>query len=77
VGGIAITVAVAPNTTIAIPYNGGIVDLVLNQQVRAGNGISNAAGTVNALHLSVLNGSGLLTLEVVVASAHFDAHTGL
>ena len=74
--GVAVTVAIGPNSTIRVPFNGGVVDLILNQQSTSGNGTTDTSGTVNALHLYVLNGSGLVTLEVIVASAHCDAHTG-
>jgi hypothetical protein len=64
---------VAPNTTISVPPQPyGIVSLVLNEQT-VSNGAKDTSGTVNAIHLKVLNG-GLVTLEVIVTSAHSDAH---
>ena len=76
IGGVLINANVTPNSYIAVPYNGSVVDLVLNEQAKSGNGTTDTAGTVDALHLYVLNGSGLVTLEAVIASAHCDAHTG-
>jgi uncharacterized repeat protein (TIGR01451 family) len=66
---------VTPNTTIAIPQpNGSLVLVILNEQIRSGNGTTDTSGTVNAIHVWVLNNSGIVTVEVIVASAHSDAH---
>ncbi len=75
IGGIVIPVNIAPNTTLSVPFNGSVVDLILNQQ-SVSNGPQDTTGTVSALHLYVLNHSGLVSLEVILASAHCDAHTG-
>lgn len=65
----------SPNTTIAIPQpNGNLVLIVLNEQVINTNGTSDTEGTVNAIHAYVFNDSGALEGEVIVASAHSDAH---
>jgi hypothetical protein len=74
VGGITVNVNVAPNTTINVPSGGGLVRVVLNEQVVNTNGTTDTEGTVNAIHVYVFNGSGLFNGEVIVASAHSDAH---
>ncbi|MEA2971854.1 MAG: hypothetical protein QOG82_312 [Actinomycetota bacterium] len=74
VGGVTVNVNVAPNTTINVPSGGGLVRVVLNEQVVNSNGTTDTEGTVNAIHVSVFNGSGLFSGEVIVASAHSDAH---
>ena len=65
---------VAPNTTFAIPSGGGTILLILNEQIKGGNGTKDTEGTVNAIHAYILNGSNVVTAEVIVASAHSDAH---
>lgn len=64
-----------PNTTIAIPRpDGELLLVVLNEQVTNSNGTTDTEGTVNAIHAYVFNNSGVLEGEVIVASAHSDAH---
>jgi hypothetical protein len=64
-----------PNTTIAIPQpDGDLVLVVLNEQTSNSNGTTDTEGTVNAIHAFVFNNSGALEGEVIVASAHSDAH---
>jgi len=65
-----------PNQVINIPMGGEIVHLVLNEQAQVGNGTTDTSGTVNAIHLQVFNSVGALKTDVVVASAHSDAHMG-
>jgi uncharacterized repeat protein (TIGR01451 family) len=65
-----------PNQVINIPMGGEIVHLVLNEQFLIGNGTTDTEGTVNAIHLQVFNAVGALKTDVVVASAHSDAHLG-
>ena len=74
VGGVTVNVNLAPNTTINVPSGGGLVRVVLNEQVVNSNGTTDTEGTVNAIHVYVFNGSGLFSGEVIVASAHSDAH---
>lgn len=77
VAGQSITGPVPPNTTLAIPQpDGTLVTVVLNEQrvVTTADG-RHTEGTVNAVHVYVAKGSALLT-EVVVSSAHSDAHRG-
>ncbi len=67
-------IPIAPNTTIAIPQaDGSLLLVVLNEQVSSGDGVNNTQGTVNAIHVRVLRGTSLET-EVIIASAHCDAH---
>jgi hypothetical protein len=64
-----------PNTTIAIPQpNGELLFVVLNEQVVNTDGKNNTEGTVNAIHAYLFKDSGALEAEVIVASAHSDAH---
>jgi len=66
-----------PNQVINIPQaDGSLVHIVLNEQIRDGNGTTDTAGTVNAIHVQVFNAVRALTTDVVVASAHSDAHQG-
>ncbi|MGH3715409.1 MAG: choice-of-anchor P family protein [Micromonosporaceae bacterium] len=75
VNGNPIAASPPPNTTIAIPQPGGeLVLIVLNEQVVNTNGTTDTDGTVNAIHAYVFNNSGALEGEVIVASAHSDAH---
>ncbi|HEX7277574.1 MAG TPA: choice-of-anchor P family protein, partial [Acidimicrobiales bacterium] len=74
VNGITINLPVRPNTTIAIPQGGGIILVILNEQTVGGNGTKDTFGTVNGVHVKVLNASNVVTAEVIVASAHSDAH---
>ena len=74
VGTVNVVAQPAPNTTISIPSGGGLVRVVLNEQVVNSNGTTDTEGTVNAIHVYVFNGSGLFSGEVIVASAHSDAH---
>lgn len=74
VGGVTVAANPAPNTTISVPSGGGLVRVVLNEQVTNSNGTTDTEGTVNAIHVYVFSGSGLFSGEVIVASAHSDAH---
>jgi uncharacterized repeat protein (TIGR01451 family) len=76
VGGTPINAPVAPNTTLIelLPGTGEIVRIVLNEQILNGDGTNNTSGTVNAIHAWVLKDSGVVEAEVIVASAHSDAH---
>jgi len=65
-----------PNQVINIPMGGEIAHLVLNEQFLIGNGTTDTEGTVNAIHLQVFNAVGALKTDVVVTSAHSDAHLG-
>lgn len=74
VGSVLIPVQPAPNTSISVPSSGGLIRVVLNEQVSNTNGTTDTEGTVNAIHLYAFDGSGLFTGEVIVSSAHSDAH---
>jgi hypothetical protein len=58
----------APNTTIPIP---GVGSVILNEQIRSGDGVYSTALTVNMIHV-VLNGT--LNGDIIVASAHSDVN---
>ncbi len=76
VGGILIDPDVPANTVINLPNpGGGIISVTINEQVENGDGTDNTTGTINAIHVRVLTGTALET-EVIVASAHSDAHRG-
>lgn len=67
---------IPPNTTINLPNpGGGIISIVLNEQIENGDGTANTEGTINAVHVRVLSTTGLAT-EVIAVSAHSDAHKG-
>ena len=76
VGGLPITVAAAPNTTI--PLLDGFLkigDIVLNEQIYAGDGVKTSAVQVNMLHVRIKDGGvllsgALLKGDIVVGSAH-------
>ncbi|MGQ0521766.1 MAG: choice-of-anchor P family protein [Actinomycetota bacterium] len=73
VAGIPVLLPVTPNTTVSVPLDGGgILLVILNEQSISGNA-KDTEGTVNAVHAYVLRG-GLVELEVIVSSAHSDAH---
>ena len=64
----------SPNTQFVVPLGGNtLVSVIVNEQVKSGNNSTDTAGTVNALHARVFVGN-VLTGEVIVASAHSDAH---
>lgn len=66
---------VAPSSHLVVDLGAlGYVSVVLNEQVvNTGSG-SDTEGTVNAIHARVYTPGGLLQGEVIVASAHSDAH---
>jgi uncharacterized repeat protein (TIGR01451 family) len=76
IGGTPIDVPVEPNTTLIelLPGTGEIVVIVLNEQITNTDGTKNTSGTVNAIHAWVLKDSGVVDAEVIVASAHSEAH---
>lgn len=61
VNGTQFTTDVAPNTRIDIPLVGYVV---LNEQIRSGDGVSSSSIRVNMIHVRLLNGS-----EVILGSA--------
>jgi uncharacterized repeat protein (TIGR01451 family) len=66
-----------PNQVINIlPPDGSLIHIVLNEQITGGNGTTDTEGTVNAIHITVFNALQALTTDVIVASAHSDAHVG-
>jgi uncharacterized repeat protein (TIGR01451 family) len=65
---------IKPNTTIAIPQpDGSLILVILNEQIIGGNNTKDTEGTINAIHVYVLRGAAI-SAEVIVASAHSDAH---
>lgn len=75
VDGVTVTGTVAPNTTIAVPLpGGGFARVVLNERVVNSNGTTDTEGTINAVHVVVFGPGGLVQEDVIVASAHSDAH---
>jgi hypothetical protein len=74
VGNINVVANPPPNYTLSVPSGGGLVRVVLNEQVRSTNGTTDTEGTVNAIHVTVFGPGGLFTGEIIVASAHSDAH---
>ena len=65
---------ITPNTVIAIPQpDGSLIEIILNEQITAGDGTHNTEGTINAIHVYVLKNQAI-SAEVIVASAHSDAH---
>ena len=77
VGGKLIVVEgdVAPNSYLVVDLGHlGYVSVVLNEQITSTTGGTDTEGTVNAIHARVYALGGLLTGEVIVASAHSDAH---
>lgn len=74
VGNINVVANPPPNYTLTVPLAGGLVRVVLNEQVVNTNGTTDTEGTVNAIHVTVFGPGGLFSGEVIVASAHSDAH---
>jgi hypothetical protein len=77
VGGKVIVVEgdVAPNSYLVVDLGHlGYVSVVLNERMSNTHGGTDTEGTVNAVHARVYTLGGLLTGEVIVASAHSDAH---
>lgn len=66
VNGRAIPADVAPNTRVDIPLVGYVV---LNEQIRSGNGSTSSGITVNMIHVRLLNGA-----DIVVGSASSRAY---
>jgi hypothetical protein len=65
----------APNRHLIVPLPGGYASVIINEQVVNGNGTTDTDGTVNALHIRVYTLHGLLEGEIIIASAHCDAHS--
>lgn len=75
VAGTTITGTVAPNTVIVVSLGGGnLLSVTLNEQTTATTGGTDTEGTINAVHARLFLAGGLLAGDVVVASAHSDAH---
>ncbi len=76
VGGATVAADAAPNTVISLDLpGGGLLRVIVNERIGAGNGLTDSEGTINAIHAFVFGPAGLLQGEVIVASAHSDAHT--
>lgn len=75
VAGITVNAAVAPNTVIIVNLGAaGFLSVTLNEQIKSTTGGTDTEGTVNAIHARLFLLSGILAGDVVVASAHSDAH---
>lgn len=75
VAGITVNASVAPNTVIIVDLGAaGYLSVTLNEQIKSSTGGTDTEGTVNAIHARLFLLSGLLAGDVVVASAHSDAH---
>lgn len=75
VAGIAVNAQVAPNTVIIVNLGAlGYLSVTLNEQITSTTGGTDTEGTVNAIHARLFLASGLLAGDVIVASAHSDAH---
>ena len=73
VGSVVIDPTVPPNTTLAIPSGGDILLVIINEQTTASDA-NDTEGTINAVHVYVLKGNGVVSAELIVSSAHCDAH---
>jgi hypothetical protein len=68
-------VDISPNTVITVDLGAlGKAIIILDERLVAGDGIKHTEGTINAIHVYVVALSGAVTAEVIVASAHSDAH---
>ena len=67
-GGFKEDVTPGPNTQIPIP---GVGAVILNEQIRSGDGVHSTALTVNMIHV-MLNGP--VTGDIIVSSAHSDVN---
>lgn len=73
-GGLVIDPNVPPNRTIALPNpGGGLILVIINERTTASDS-NDTEGTINAVHAYVLDDSAVLNAELIVASAHCDAH---
>lgn len=67
VNGVSIAPDVAPNTSINVPLVGTVV---LNEQIRLGDGVNSTGLRVNMIHVRVKDAlTGLTTGEIIVGSA--------
>jgi hypothetical protein len=74
VAGIPISVNVSPNTVITVDLGPlGKAVVIIDERIVT-SGAKDTEGTINAIHVYVVGLSGLVTAEVIVASAHSDAH---
>jgi hypothetical protein len=74
IAGLPVSNTPAPNTVHMVDLPGVLkVEIRLNEQTLEPGSLS-TAGTVNAIHVLVYSGSGDVIAEIVVASAHSDAH---
>jgi hypothetical protein len=74
VAGIPISVNVSPNTVITVDLGPlGKAVVIIDERIVT-SGAKDTEGTINAIHVYVVGLSGLVMAEVIVASAHSDAH---
>jgi len=73
--GLPVNVTITPNTVIAVVLPGGsLLVVTIDERIFGGDGVNNTEATVHALHVQVFGLDGLITADVIVASAHSDAH---
>ncbi|MGQ0678380.1 MAG: choice-of-anchor P family protein [Actinomycetota bacterium] len=76
VGSTTVSANVAPNSVISLSLpGGGFLVVIINERTVGGNGTTDTEGTINAIHAFAFTPGGLLESEVIVASAHSDAHS--
>jgi uncharacterized repeat protein (TIGR01451 family) len=70
-----VSASTGPNTTLLVSLPaGGRALVVIDERIVGGNGTTDTEGTINAVHVYLLSPLGLVTGEVIVGSAHSDAH---
>lgn len=74
VAGIPIAADVSPNTVITVQLTPLLKAVVIINEQTAFNGLKDTEGTINAVHVYLVGVGGLVEAEVIVASAHSDAH---
>lgn len=68
-------VSFAPNTVLWVDLGAvGFVKVTLNEQIVGGNGTTDTQGDIRAIHARVYAVGGLFMGDVIVSSAHSDAH---
>jgi uncharacterized repeat protein (TIGR01451 family) len=73
VDGHSVTGDVSPNTSFTFNVDGNTVTVILNEQSSA-SGATSTEGTISAIHVIVRNAAAETIGELIVASAHSDAH---
>lgn len=66
VASVPITTDQAPNTRMGLP---GVGYVILNEQIRSGDGVTSSGITVNMIHVVLQSALGVRTGEIIVGSA--------